>query len=225
MFENERLILMGRGEALEEMMLEYWIVCMYVDNMGRLTLLTPLSLQYHQNNHSLQNNLQHHTQQSLAQQQQQQQQQQMHQQPYATTHRTFPSAQTSDLIFSSLNRKPSRSIVSERGSSGSDTDGRISGRLWYADIVHGHPHNHSNHNGGGYNHSGINGGLTGLHHPPQILPQQQQLPQVLPNGRHNGFVPGSYVNGRNGTKSSNQPGVNTLNPNAFPLVRGSEINV
>ena len=190
------------------------------------TLLTPLSLQYHQNNQS---NLHHHSQLSS----------QSHLLPqqsgYATTHRTFPSAQTSDLIFSSLNRKQSRNAtLSERGSSGSDTDGRHSGRLWYADIIHNHPHN--NHNNGGYSSpvggGGGGGGTVGHgshhHHPPQILPQQQQLPQVLPNGRHNGFLPGSYVNGRNGIKSSNHGGgggVSTLNPNAYPLIRGNEINV
>ena len=188
------------------------------------TLLTPLSLQYHQNNQS---NLHHHSQLSS----------QSHLLPqqsgYATTHRTFPSAQTSDLIFSSLNRKQSRNAtLSERGSSGSDTDGRHSGRLWYADIIHNHPHN--NHNGGYSSPVGGGGGGTGHgshhHHPPQILPQQQQLPQVLPNGRHNGFLPGSYVNGRNGIKSSNHGsggggGVSTLNPNAYPLIRGNEINV
>lgn len=171
------------------------------------------------------NTLHHHSQLSSQLQQQQS--------GYATTHRTFPSAHTSDLIFSSLNRKLSRNgtLLSERGgggSSGSD-EGR-SGRLWYADIIHNHPQN--NHNGGGgggpiYSSpiGGSNGG-HGSHHPPQILPQQQQLPQVLPNGRHNGFLP--YTNGRNGIKSNHHGGgggVSTLNPNAFPLIRGNEINV
>lgn len=221
-------------------------------------MLTPLSLQYHNHNlinqsHTLNNH--HHNQ--LGQQQYHPQLPPHHplhpnnigasnggvhhgnggQPSYATTHRTFPSAQPADLIFSSLNRKKQHRTTGGHGHHMNTADiietGSTAGRRgggpspWYADLIHGHPQN----NGKGRYHNGGTNGSTGggmMHSNGYIsgnggVPIARPLPPigaVKMNGDHN-ILP--HHTPKHPDIPLIAPG--TGNGTGFPLIRGGEINV
>ncbi|CAL8111066.1 unnamed protein product [Orchesella dallaii] len=162
---------------------------------------------------------------------------------YATTHRTFPSAQPADLIFSSLNRKKNHRTSNPGagphmnhhmntadimdtgggpGGGGSGTGRRGAPSLWYADLVHGHPQNGKGRNGyaggtnGGIHSNGYisgNGGVP-IARPPHPVGNGGGGPHILPH--HNSKHQDIPLIAPGG--GSNGAGT------GFPIIRGSEIN-
>jgi len=188
-------------------------------------LLTPLSLPYHPHHQSHTLSSKSHISQHLIPTAQQQQQQM-----YATTHRTFPSAEQADLHYS-LKRKSLRNgssngpmadimdIGHSNGGRGiySSTSGSRAG-LWHADLIQGHHHN--------------NGGVLTNGRPKDYGGNSYQA--TAKNGGPNGFPNGNGVGsnrilGRtdgNHYSSSNNIPIPLINPGAvYQSMRNNEINV
>lgn len=164
---------------------------------------------------------------------------------YATTHRTFPSAQPADLIFSSLNRKKQHRTTGGGGghhmnnadimdTGGNGTGGRRVGGSgpspWYADLVHGHPHNNGKGRHNGYiGSNGSAGGGGGMIHSNGYISGNGGVPIARPShpvgsGKMNGD---HILPHHNSAKHQDIPLIapGTGNGTGFPIIRGSEINV